>query len=406
MKENDREANVSRRNFLKTAGAFGVGTLVAPLDRAANAGPSTPMKVPTRPFGKTGVQVSSLAMGGMFDIPSNQLILRQSLKLGITYWDTADCYGGGASEEGIGKWFKKHPETRKDVFLVTKSDDNDAPGMTRLLNRSLERMNTNYVDLYFLHGVKRTSELTDEVRKWAHKAKADKKIRFFGFSTHTNMPELLMAASKLNWIDGIMMTYNYRLMHETDMQAAVNACVKAGIGLTAMKTQGGRSAKIKSSAEKKMVGNFLEKGFTEYQAKLKAVWSNPQIASICSQMPNMTILMANAAASMDKTVLAANDMELLRLCASETKACYCAGCANICESALTANDVVPIGDVMRYLMYYRSYGDYQRARELFRDIPADIRRKISANDYGLAEERCPQKMAIGRLMQEAVVELA
>jgi hypothetical protein len=168
--------------------------------------------VPTRPFGKTGVRVSTLSLGGMFDIPSNQLLLRQALKLGVTYWDTADCYEGGRSEGGIGTFFSKYPETREKIFLVTKSDARDPGGMSRLLDRSLKRMNTDYIDLYFIHGIRGINELNTETKSWAHKSKSKGKIRFFGFSTHSNVEECLLKAAKLGWIDGIMMSYNYPIM--------------------------------------------------------------------------------------------------------------------------------------------------------------------------------------------------
>ena len=74
----------------------------------------------------------------MFDIPSNQLLLKQALKWGVTYWDTADCYEGGNSENGIGQFLKKYPETRQKIFLVTKSDKHDPKGLSELLDRSLK----------------------------------------------------------------------------------------------------------------------------------------------------------------------------------------------------------------------------------------------------------------------------
>lgn len=72
--------------------------------------------VPKRPFGKTGENVPILGLGGMFDIPSNQLLMKQAVKWGVTYWDTADCYEGGNSEKGIGMYFEKYPEERKRFF--------------------------------------------------------------------------------------------------------------------------------------------------------------------------------------------------------------------------------------------------------------------------------------------------
>ena len=153
------------------------------------------------------------------------------------------------------------------------------------------------------------------------------------------------------------------------MKRAVDACVKAGIGMTAMKTQGGGQVKTDTETELKLAGRFLQKGFTDAQAKLKAVWQNPNIASICSQMPNMTILMSNAAAAMDRTQLSANDRNLLQQYAQETHSDYCAGCTAICESAITGD--VPVGKIMRYLMYSRSYGDHDHACERFRSYCAE-----------------------------------
>jgi predicted aldo/keto reductase-like oxidoreductase len=218
------------------------------------------------------------------------------------------------------------------------------------------------------------------------------------------MAECMSGASKLGWIDGIMMRYNYRLMHSDDMRRAVDACTKAGIGLTAMKTQGGGQVKTDSETELKLAGRFMEKGFTDAQAKLKAVWENPNIASICSEMPNMTILMANVAAAMDQTKLSSRENALLQQYALETRSAYCAGCADICESAVDGD--IPIGAVMRYLMYARSYDNPYRGGRRFRKIPSNIRIQMAEADYSMAEGRCPQKMAIGQLMQDALKELA
>ena len=155
-----------------------------------------------------------------------------------------------------------------------------------------------------------------------------------------------------------------------------------------------------SDTELKMAGRFLQKGFTDAQAKLKAVWDNPAISCICSEMPNMTILMSNVAAALDKTKLSVRDIEILRQYAQETRSHYCVGCADICESSVQGN--VPISDVMRCLMYAHSYGNRARARTQFQKIPVITRRQMALTDYSLAEHRCPQKMAIGKLMKEAV----
>lgn len=360
--------------------------------------------MPVRPFGNSGIDVPILSFGGSLDTSLSMLVLRQAFKRGVTYWDTANTYMGGRSEKGIGKYLEKFPRDRRQIFLATKSHAWTLKGLSEDLDLSLERMRTDYIDLYFVHGIRTIDELDQSIRTWAEKAKAAGKIRLFGFSTHRNMEECMLAAAQLGWIDGIMMTYNYRLMHTDRMQRAVDACVKAGIGLTAMKTQGGGQVQTDGETELKLAGRFMEKGFSAAQAKLKAVWQNPNIASICSEMPNMTILMANVTAAMDKTGLSALDNTLLQQYAKETRATYCAGCTDICESAVGRN--IPIGDVMRYLMYARSYDTPHGGAKQFRKIPSDIRQQMASTDFSTTEQRCPQKMPIGQLMQEALQELS
>ena len=393
--------NWSRREFLRAAGVAGLGSIVSPVDRLAKSS-NEPAGMPSRPLGRTGVRVPILGLGGSLDL--EQLILRQAAKWGVTYWDTASSYMGGNSESRIGKYLDKYPEDRKKLFIVTKSHAWTVSGLTRDLNKSLERMKTDYVDLFFVHSVRSVDEMDSNRKAWSERTKAAGKIRFFGFSTHSNMAECVLGAANLGWIDSMMMSYNVRLMHSDGMERAVDACAKAGIGLIAMKTQGGGSVRTSSETELELAGRFLKKGFTDAQAKLKAVWENPHIASICTEMPNITILMSNVAVAMDRTELSSQDMKLLQIYTQETRSGYCAGCTDLCESAM--GGAVPIGDVMRYLMYSRSYGDRDRAARRFHRIPERIRYEMAKLDYSLAEQKCPQNIAIGKLMREAVHELS
>ena len=405
-----KKKDLSRREFIKITGAAGIGSVVASASKLVDASdPGGPLKtktVPTRPFGKTGAHVSILGMGGSQDLTSKQLLLRQAIKMGVTYWDTAYSYEGGRSEMAMGNYFSRYPEDRKKVFLVTKSSSSDPKMMTQYLDTSLERLQTDYVDLYFIHHVSDvTREIEPETKTWAEKRKAEGRIRFFGFSTHSNMEQCLLDAAQLGWIDGIMTSYNYRLMNTDAMKRAVDACAKAGIGLTAMKTQAQFFAYFYADKGKEndraieLTDRFIKKGFTPEQAKLKAVLDNPNIASICSEMPSMTILQANVAAVLDQTPLSSQDMRFLDQYARKTACGYCAGCARLCESAL--NGRVPVSDVMRYLMYHDLYGDHAHAVRLFHKIPANTRRRLTRINFSRAEALCPQKMPIGKLMEKA-----
>jgi predicted aldo/keto reductase-like oxidoreductase len=120
-------------------------------------------------------------------------------------------------------------------------------------------------------------------------------------------------------------------------------------------------------------------------------------------MPSMALLSQNAAAAVNRARLSAGERELLDRHAQASAAGYCAGCTGICEPALSAS--VPVGRVMRYLMYCRNYGNRDFARSRFRALPAETRAVMARLDYAAAEARCPQKMPIGRLMREALIEL-
>jgi len=401
------ESGIKRRKFLQVLGAAGVGSLVGAVNRPAVADAAA-MQVGTRSFGRSGIQVPILSLGTMFDTGANQLLLRQAVKWGVTYWDTAQYYNRWGSEPGLGKYLAKYPEDRKKIFLVSKSTNRNAPSLTAELDDSLNNLKTDYLDLFFIHAVDDAqAELTPEIKAWSEKMKSRGKIRLFGFSTHSNMAKSLSHAATLGWIDGIMTTYNYRVMTTDEMQRAVDACHKAGIGLTAMKTQASSSwtyMGVESDASRALGRRFIDKGMTKEQARLLAVWTDERIAAICSQMNTMAILKANTEAAVNQARLTTSERRCFEVEAQATAANYCAGCTATCQSLLAAD--VPVGKIMRCLMYARSYGDHFRARVEFHDIPAEVRDQLATLDYAAAERHCPQNMPIGRLMAEAADELS
>lgn len=367
-------------------------------------------RVAKRKLGKTGAEISALSLGAN-RLVENQAILRAAIRWAVTCWDTAHSYAGGNSEICIGELFKRSPELRKGLFISTKaSRARDIAGVEDCLKTSLERMNTDYIDLFCgIHGCTDPAQLTDELRGWAEDAKKRKLIRYFGFSVHSNIAEVLTAAAKVGWIDAVLTSFNFRLMQDAEMLRAVEACGKAGVGLIAMKTTGqrtdsSRADRIESEADKKVVSHFLEKGYTEAQAAIKVVLEDSRISSAVVGMATITHVTENAAAVMDKTTLTNADRRALGEYAKATCSGYCAGCSRICGSAVS--DMPYVSEVMRYLMYYNSYGQKERAKQLFAELGADVRGRILVVNYSAAEARCPQRMPIAKLMREAVHKLA
>ena len=126
-------------------------------------------------IGQSGLYVSriclgTMAFGGLCDEKESFRIMDEALDKGITFFDTANVYGRGASEEIIGKWFAQGGGRRETVVLITKfmfpvGDEldgaNNRPGLSawkirRNLDASLRRLQTDHVEIFMMHRVDRT----------------------------------------------------------------------------------------------------------------------------------------------------------------------------------------------------------------------------------------------------------
>jgi len=414
---NQGNNRIDRRNFLKAVGAAGLGSTLVGCRRKKQTEPNAaepntpkttlqnqPVGVPKRKLGRIDVELPVLSFGTFQVDVDNQILLRKTLQWGVNFWDTAHNYGGGNSELGIGKFLAKNPESRKDIFLVTKASGAKTPEeIEGRLQTSLKRMKTDHVDLYYgLHQCQDPASLTDEVRKWAESAKQRKLIKYFGITSHKNTTEVVAAASKCDWLDCMMFPYNFRLMQDEKLQAAIDACHKAEITLIAMKVLG-MGQKIETEADKKLVEHFLDRGFDAEQAKIKLILEDKRFVSACVGMKNVKVLNANVAAVLDKTELTGADKAALAEYARSTCTGYCAGCSRICDAALP--DAPYVSDIMRFLMYYNNYGEHSEAKRLFAQIPARIRGKLPRLDYRRVEANCPHNLPIRNLITEALTKL-
>jgi uncharacterized protein len=200
-----------------------------------------------------------------------------------------------------------------------------------------------------------------------------------------------------------MVTYNYILMQKDEIKKQVDDCAKAGIGLIAIKSQGKTPDAKETPEALAATKHFMDKGYTLEQAKIKAIWSDERIANICSQMTNVTILKDNVAAATDNIKLSSRDFKVLNMLAEGERSHYCQGCGK-CLTVM--GDASRIPDIMRYMMYYNSYHETDRARNLFRDLPGSVKKNLASNDYSTAEAVCPHGLQIGRTMKKAASLLA
>lgn len=399
MSRDDR--SFTRRELMVRAGTAGVAAFLGTQGRERlEAEEKTPRRpqVPRRRLGKTGEQVPILlAGGGMSFDPVFDPRLAECLKHGVNYFDVADCYMDGASETQLGA-FLARARRRKEAWITTKSCKHDPAGAVSVLGQSFERLQTDYVDLFFLHNLKDPARLDEEMARTAERLKKEKKIRFFGFSCHNPaLPELLDKAARLGWVDAVMFKYNFRDYGDDVLNRAIDTAHKADVGLIAMKTQGA------GVSFEERIRKFDGGKFTRGQAVLKAVWEDQRLAAAVSHMDTLERVKENVAAALDGGPLPQADRDALDAHARATRHLYCAGCEHLCNRAVP--DGIRVGATLRYLMYHDVYGDPHTARRHFAALPESGRR-IAGVDYSAAAALCPNGVDIAAHMERAAKVLA
>jgi aryl-alcohol dehydrogenase-like predicted oxidoreductase len=193
----------TRRNFLITSVAV-AGGVVGASTLQNSIGAKSPVTMPERVLGRTGVKVPIFGLGGAGtktpldkeDRESEALaIIERALELGIRYFDTAASYG--SNEIYLGKVLPSH---RSKIFLTSKTYEKDRDGMWRELERSLKRLNTDYLDLWQLHSVAVPEHLqkifgTNGGIKAIEEAQEQKIVRFVGITGH-HEPNVIVEAMR------------------------------------------------------------------------------------------------------------------------------------------------------------------------------------------------------------------
>ena len=388
-----------RRRFLKTAlaSATTAGAASLPLfglagELAAARGAGT-RSIPSRELGNSGIQVPILHLGTSQRLDqSYDKVLHRSFREGVTWFDTALSYGWGSSHRAIAN-FLTQIDDRRQLWLTSKSGSGRVSGLRKDIDEALEELGTDYLDLYLMHGIDDLEMLDRDYLAVGEELKKRGKIHFFGFSCHDgNVVELMNRAAKVGAIDAILFRYNFRRYGDLELNRAIDACHRAGIGLLAMKTQGSVPRNLES------VVDFRSENFTLGQAKLKSVWADERIASIVSEMDSVKYVRENVLAARSEIPLTAEESHQLNQLAALTADHACNGCNHLCEQTISRD--VAIADSLRYLMYYECYGKTGRARDLYRSIPASAR-DVSDKELHQACQVCPQGIDLPARLRRA-----
>lgn len=402
--------STTRRTFITQTGVASAGLALGAVGCGSDSGAQTAQaapaagaqvaqaasggSIPRRRLGKTNVEVPVLGAGTALMV--TPILLNRALGAGVTYIDTAEGYGNGQSETAIGKILKANGR-RDDCWIVTKTADHNWRNLERHVDGSLQRLQTDAVDILYLHNLGDPAKLNAEMGTAVERLIATGKVRHFGFSSHHgNMLATMDRAGDVDYIEAIMFKYNFRDYDDAELNRVMDKCHAADIGLIAMKTQGG------AVSFQDAVDPFMRAGLNRYQAALKAVFEDKRITAVVSAMKNVRQVEENSAAARNPQ-LTRKEREVLHEYRLATSRDYCRGCGDQCRTQLAANTNVP--DIMRHLMYYENYGDRRQARTLFSRLPRSERR-IAGVDFRAAEAACPYGLNISDMMARAETLLA
>lgn len=370
----DEKRSKSRRNFVKNGltGFLG-GMLVSPLARKATTSEKPrkhSRKFIYRTLGKTGIRLPIVSMG-TYDAAGLAGI---ALDAGIVHIDTSAEYNEGNDEKMFGRIFKNRP---RDSFVIGTSigmwqyrealqiKKAVTPAvLKKYIEGSLQRLDLDYIDIYYLGGVKHKAiALYGPYLNILKEYKRAGKIRFLGITTHSNEPEIIRTTADSGVYDVVLTAYNFRKTNRKEIKAAIAYAAKRGMGIVAMKTQAG-------------VYWDREDKNTMINMKAALKWAL-QDENVHTAIPSLkTVDQLNEALSvMENLPLTRQERADLKLEAGGySTGLYCSQCDQ-CIPQCPKNLDIPT--LMRSYMYAHGYKN-----------PAKARRTL--NDVGLSEVPCRQ----------------
>jgi len=275
---------ITRREFIETTTLTAAGVVAASAHGGAAAA------LPTRPFGKTGLEVTCLAFGCgsrflMYEQETVALdVLNSAVDQGIRYLDTAVGYGDGESERRVGLLMRTR---RKDVVLATKipRSARTRDAALRQVEASLKRLQTNHLDVLHLHDLTDAQDLAaiaapDGAIRALYELRSQKVTRAIGMTSHTDGAVMAKAIEQTD-LDCVQMAMNPARALQFE-ELALPAAKRKGLGVILMKV----------TSQEKLVG--AGPGKTDMSSLLRYALSLP-VSTVVVGMPKPEFVAENIA---------------------------------------------------------------------------------------------------------------
>jgi uncharacterized protein len=393
-----------RRELLRRGLALGLAPALLPLAGGSEARAQEPPRVRRRvTLGKTGLELPDIGFGSSA-LSGDESLVRHALARGITYFDTAENYRGGRSEETIGRALAGR---RHEVLLASKQSAGAHSPRAELfetLEGSLRRLGTDHIDVYFNHAVNDPDRLrNDEWFEFAARAKQQGKIRFTGMSGHGGrLVECLDLAVDEGLVDVVLTAFNFGqdpafyerftgsfdfVARQPELPRVLAKARAKGIGVVAMKTL--RGARLNDMRP------YEGAGATFAQAAFRWIFATGLADALVVTMRSQAEVDEYLGAS-GWTAPHPADAGLLRRYARRTERTQCRyGCSD-CASACPAGVSIP--DVLRARMYAIDYEEPTLARAALAEAGGAA--ACLSCDGAPCETACPHGVAIPGLTKQ------
>jgi len=345
-----------------------------------------------RQLGKTGLKVSPLGFGCM--TTSDAVVIERAADLGVNYFDTARAYQNGNNERMVGAALKGK---RQRVVISSKSMAKTRQEALAELDTSLRELQTDHLDVWFLHNKSTAAEVTDDLLEAQQIAKKAGKIRFAGVSAHFNMPEMLEHLVKRGQTDVALIAYNFTMKPE--LTGAIQRARRAGMGIVAMKVVAGGYSRIQRGDRLYGVNpDSLTSTLKREGAMLAAIkWAlkNRSVDTGIVCMTDFDQLEENFRAMTEPYTGSDEKLLSAQLAFLGPRYCrMCGACSGVCERGL------PVPDMLRYLTYAEGYGQFAMAREQFLELPEAVR-QARCGECGTCSIDCPNGVAVRERVSRA-----
>jgi len=374
-----------------------------------------------RDMGRTGCKVSVLGFGCMrllsvdgtveamdpekaVDQKLATRLIHHAIDRGVNYFDTAYPYLGGQSETVVGKALRG--ERRQKVFLTTKLplwQVRSGADFENTLNRQLQKLGTEYLDFYLLHGLGAENwqkALSFNVLDFLEKIQADGRVRHVGFSFHDEFPVFQSIVDAYDWaLCQIQLNYVER-NYQAGLRGLHYAAAK-GLGLVIMEPLRGGKLAEDLPPDAAAIWNEAPARRLPAEWGLRWLWNFPEVSCVLSGMNTMQQVEENInAADSAQDTLTAEELVLY----DRVKAVYdqrikvnCTGCGYCMPCPEGIN--IPAN----FSAYNQAY--IFENRMAGRMIPA-AQRAEACKECGQCEDLCPQKLPIRDLLKDVAGEFA